>query len=73
MTDTLLAPDGQFCRNCRFYLSRTGGLCRRFPPQMVPWPTGDTIPIPPPAIYWPSRTYPRVSPDDWCGEWVVLK
>lgn len=62
---------GERCAICLFYkveaanLGTEGlGFCRRFPPQMVPYPTDNQHPI----TYWPSALTTRVAGIDWCGE-----
>lgn len=51
------------CTNCKFW-EREQGLCKRFPPQVVPQPSDNQHPV----IYWPVPMYPNTRGDDWCGE-----
>lgn len=52
------------CANCRFALKTTKSLwnCRRYPPVVHPLSMGDTV-----------TDFPRISPEDWCGEWRLPK
>lgn len=49
------------CVACEWF---DGGLCRRLPPTMPPWPTDNQHPV----LYTPSPTWPNVSATEWCGE-----
>jgi hypothetical protein len=49
---------GQICETCRFFQSRHGGECRRFPPMVRDWRHQDR--------------FPAVDKLDWCGEWRPL-
>lgn len=50
--------DEAACRNCRFSLlvAKADGLCRRAPPVALVCEDGVTT------------EWPRVQPDDWCGD-----
>lgn len=50
------------CESCLFW---EAGECRRFPPQVAPWPEGNEQPV----IYMPFPTWPHVALTDWCGEY----
>jgi hypothetical protein len=54
------------CETCRFFTGAKGiykiGRCRRFPPSR-PWTRG--------RIDESTWYQPTVSPNDWCGEYVV--
>lgn len=50
------------CETCRWWDKRTH--CRRFPPQLALWPSGNQQPI----IYDVFPSWPATLPTDWCGE-----
>lgn len=52
----------RYCAQCAFYASVDvhGGICRRHAPRV-----DQPQPFPTQAI-WPA--WPRVHPNDWCGE-----
>lgn len=52
------------CGDCVYW---DGGQCRRFPPQMVLWPTDNQHPI----SYLPVETFPsRAAREKACGEFI---
>jgi len=56
------------CGNCKFYKPTIGrpseGLCRRFPPVVIPLP----LPPPNPPVA-PVAVMPNMQDSNWCGEW----
>lgn len=52
---------GQECGRCIFWF---GGICRRYPPVVVPTPNDNQLPV----IYAPMEWRPSVLASDWCGE-----
>lgn len=51
------------CGACRHW---DAGICYRFPPQMVPFPSDNQHPI----SYWPAPLRPEVlATERACGEW----
>lgn len=51
------------CGDCRHW---DAGLCYRFPPQMVLFPSDNQHPI----AYWPEPMQPQVGAEHReCGEW----
>lgn len=49
------------CETCRFLV---GVDCRRYPPQMILYPTDNQQPI----FYAPGQAWPYVGAHSWCGE-----
>jgi hypothetical protein len=63
----------QSCENCRMFLAdtsprATAGWCRRFPPA-PPWRKYSYINTDNPAPQQRFSAHPRVTLDEWCGEW----
>lgn len=50
------------CVSCKFF---EGGVCRRYPPVLTLWPSGNQQPI----VYIPLESWPTVKANDWCGEY----
>lgn len=50
------------CGDCSYW---DGGVCRRYPPQIVLWPTDNQQPI----VYQPVESFPsRAAREAACGE-----
>lgn len=58
------------CETCRFaktFLNLTLS-CRRYPPQLIVWP-GKDFNDPNGESSECDERFPKVEPDDWCGEY----
>lgn len=55
------------CGDCAYW---DAGTCRRFPPQVVLWPTDNQHPI----AYHPAETFPtRAAREKACGEYAYYE
>ena len=51
------------CETCKF---NDDMICKRYPPQMVPYPNDNQHPV----IYVPIEVQPAISFGQWCGEYA---
>lgn len=52
------------CSNCKFTaVDKTGIYCKRYPP----------VPFWDEALNSKQQQFPKITKDEWCGEWVVAK
>jgi hypothetical protein len=49
------------CKTCSLWDPGDPGICRRYPPQVVPIDATAGITL---------TMWPETDKDDWCGEWV---
>jgi hypothetical protein len=51
------------CETCRYYkeIANDKGVCRRVSPCPVD-----------PRVNGNVTTWPKVKPNDWCGEWKII-
>lgn len=59
-------PQAESCANCKFYIPQEGE-CRVGPPSVVS--VSVIRPKDEPPLLSTKSEWPRVRPNDWCGDW----